>query len=103
MENIKETIKVLSKEQIELRNQRKTVHLKGERTMPAFGYSDNTNGYKWIPGATEKHRANRYNLRHLFIAYAKLRGKEIPKSKKPVNEKLVNEFLEKYEVVHINR
>lgn len=102
MENIKETIKVLSKEQIELRNQRKTVHLKGERTMPAVGYTQ-VPGYKWIPGAADKHRANRYLLRHLFIAYAKLRGKEIPKSKKPVNDKLVNEFLEKYEVVYINR
>ena len=100
MENIKQKIKVLSKEQIELRNQRKTVHLKGERTIPVIGCWGIIEGRnRWIPGAAEKHSSNRYLLRHLFIVYAKLRGKEIPKSKKPVNEKLINEYLEKYEVV----
>lgn len=96
METIKEKIKVLSQEQKELRNQRKTVYIKGERTFPAIGYLDTSNNsYKWVKGANEIHRHNRYQLRHLFAAYAKSRGKHF-ECKKPIDEKLVNQYLKQY-------
>ena len=50
---IKNDIKTLSEEQKFLRNQRKDVHIKGERTMEP-----------WV--ATMKHRANREKLRIMF-------------------------------------
>ena len=59
---IKNDIKKLSEEQKFLRNQRKTVHIKGERTMEP-----------WV--ATMQHRANREKLRIMFAAYGLMRGK----------------------------
>lgn len=46
--------------------------------------------------ATYKHQINRDTLRHLYQAYAIIRGVERPKSKADINEnkveKLVDEF-----------
>jgi hypothetical protein len=59
---LKNDIKKLSEEQRFLRNQRKTVNLKGERTMEP-----------WV--ATMKHQANREELRLMFAAYGLMKGK----------------------------
>lgn len=59
---IKNDIKTLSAEQRSLRNQRKTVKLKGERTMEP-----------WV--AACQHQANREKLRLMFAAYGLMRGK----------------------------
>jgi len=61
---LKSDIKKLSEEQKFLRNQRKTVHIKGERTMEP-----------WV--AVMKHRANREKLRIMFAAYGLMRGKSL--------------------------
>ena len=50
--------------QISLKGQRKTVYLKVERTMEPSE-------------ATWRHRANRLELRAMYAALAKLRGREI--------------------------
>jgi hypothetical protein len=59
---IKNDIKKFSEEQKYLKNQRKTVNLKGERTMEP-----------WV--ATCKHQANREKLRLMYAAYGLKRGK----------------------------
>jgi hypothetical protein len=59
---IKNDIKKLSEEQKFLRDQRKTVHIKGERKMEP-----------WV--ATMTHQANREKLRIMFAAYGLMRGK----------------------------
>jgi hypothetical protein len=61
---LKNDIKKLSEEQRFLRNQRKTVNIKGERTMEP-----------WV--AAMKHRANREKLRIMFAAYGLMRGKSL--------------------------
>jgi len=61
---LKSDIKKLSEEQRFLRNQRKTVNIKGERTMEP-----------WV--AAMKHRANREKLRIMFAAYGLMRGKSL--------------------------
>ncbi len=58
---LKETIKQLASEQPSLKNQRKTVKIVGENTMDAYK-------------ALNTHLDNRQELRHLYIAYGKLRG-----------------------------
>ena len=61
---LKEKIKVASAYQKFLKNQRKTEKLVGKREMPASE-------------AAMKHRHNRLELRAMYAAYAKLRGREI--------------------------
>jgi hypothetical protein len=93
--SLKATIKSLSEQQKSLRLQRKTVHFTGTRTVPA-----------WL--ATQHHHINRYELRHLYIAYAIMRGKpieaaEVAKPDNPYNADKVQKILTKYgEVVHTN-
>lgn len=58
---LKNDVKALAKGQKELRNQRKTVNLEGERKMEP-----------WM--AAMEHRQNRAKLRAMYTAYAILRG-----------------------------
>ena len=85
---IKERIKELSAQQIELRNQRRTERLIGERTMPSWE-------------AALQHSENRYNLRYLYAAYGVLREKPvemyIPKKKSfsiPYLQKVIEKYRE---------
>lgn len=59
---LKEDIKVLANEQKFYRNQRKEVHIVGERKMPAST-------------AASEHRYNRQKLRIMYAAYGIARGK----------------------------
>ena len=59
---LKSDIKVLAEEQKFLRNQRKTVHIVGDRKIPASE-------------ATWKHSINRHKLRLMYAAHALMRGK----------------------------
>lgn len=61
---LKEDIKEAAELQKFYKNQRKTVHIVGERKMSA---SD----------ATWKHMTNREELRRMYIAYGMLRNKEL--------------------------
>lgn len=81
---IKNEIKRLSEEQIFLKNQRKTIKLVGERKMDSYS-------------AILKVQANKDLLRHLFEAYAIIRGKERLKCvHKEINEKLIENLISKY-------
>lgn len=81
---IRTSIKELSAKQIELKAQRKTKTLAGKRTMEPWEAA-----YKVMLG--------RQKLMHLFRAYAKLKGFELPKPKhKMVDESLVKALVEKY-------
>ena len=71
METIKQTIKVLSTQQTELKNQRKTVNLKGIRTIDPWQ-------------ATLTHIVNRSTLRELYAAYSIIRNKPLQLPKKEV-------------------
>ena len=64
METLKEKIKKLAEAQSTLRDQRKTVYNKLERTIPPTE-------------AAWKHRVNREQLRLMYAAYAILGGKTI--------------------------
>jgi hypothetical protein len=64
IQQLKAEIKTLSEKQRFFKNQRKTVHLVGERTLPSYE-------------ATWKHKANRWDLRQMYIAYGIMRGKTI--------------------------
>jgi hypothetical protein len=70
---LKNDIKKLSEEQKFLRNQRKTVYIKGERTMEP-----------WV--AAMKHQANREKLRIMFAAYGLMRGKSFSQIEKNYSE-----------------
>lgn len=87
MNTLKEEIKTLSAQQRELKNQRKTVDLKGERTMDPSQ-------------ATFKHQVNRNRLRHLFMAYGLLKGKTQEQieanPKTPIDMDYVNKILEQH-------
>lgn len=61
---LKTDIKNLSKEQRILKNQRKTVNIKGERTMVPWQ-------------AIQRHGINRGRLRIMFAAYGLMRGKSL--------------------------
>jgi hypothetical protein len=84
---LKEEIKKLSKEQRYLKSQRKTVNLKGERTINPMD-------------AQFKVQMNKYNLRHLYLVYAKLRGKDIKiverSYKNPPNTYTLEKLIQKY-------
>lgn len=62
---IRQAIKELAFQQVELKPQRKTVNFKGVRKVPAYD-------------AAIQHDRNRFKLRHMYMAYAKLRGIERP-------------------------
>lgn len=66
---LKNDIKKLVEEQRFLRNQRKTVYIKGERTMEP-----------WV--AAYKHTANREKLRIMYAAYGLMRGKSFEQIEK---------------------
>jgi precorrin-6x reductase len=59
---LKSEIKKLAEEQKVLKNQRKTVHLVGERTMDPWK-------------ASVQHSANRIKLNEMYQAYGLMRGK----------------------------
>lgn len=69
-EAIREEIKKLSAQQKEFKPQRKTVRFNGKRTVKP-----------WEARSTVER--NRNNLRHLFLAYAKLRGRNLDEVENP--------------------
>jgi len=90
---LKNEIKSLSANQKVLKNQRKTIHLIGERTIaPDL--------------ATMRHKFNRYSLRYLYIAYGFMRGKTIEQIEGvkhgEFSVKKVNEIIAKYGEVVCN-
>jgi hypothetical protein len=87
---IREAAKVLAAQQPVLKNQRKTVNIKGERTME-----------RWE--AIMKHYSNRSQLNNLYAAQSFLRGRDIETIKKQHgswhSEILINKTIEKYEQI----
>lgn len=87
---IKEKIKVLSQEQRVLKNQRKTIHLQGERTMEPWQ-------------AFYRHQANRSELRKLYFAYGIIKGRDLEvlklENKCYINMDEVNKLVEEYEKI----
>lgn len=84
---IREQIARLSEDQRMLRNQRRTIRLKGERKVDPYQ-------------AANAHRDNRRLLNGLFMAYDLLRGKEItPRGE--YHSIYIDKLVEKYkEEVH---
>lgn len=82
---IRNTIKTLSNEQRELKKQRKTVNFKGERTVEPYT-------------AVIRHDRNRYELRHLQMAYRILKGKNViyPKKTTLYSQSKIDKMVEKY-------
>ena len=86
IKDLKNKIKVLAAEQIVLKNQRKTVHLEGERTMEPWK-------------ARCQHQVNRSDLRDFYLAYGILRGRkpeEIDANYPYQLEHFVNKIIEQY-------
>lgn len=87
METLKQTIKTLAKEQLGLKNQRKSVKIVGERTLTPYE-------------AWKKHQINRIDLRHLNIAYGLLRGQDIllieNNPKEPFHQAVIDRVMDKY-------
>ena len=82
--NIVKEIKTLSQEQQSLKPQRKTKNFKGNRTVDSYT-------------AVMKVYRNKYRLMHLYLAYARLTGIEIPYPKKKVySTKLIDQIVEQY-------
>jgi hypothetical protein len=85
--HLKEVIKEKVAEQKKLKPQRKTVHFKGQRKFEPWE-------------ATARHSINRYDLRHLYIAYGIMRGKTFaeiePKAKTKYSTEKVDKILEAY-------
>jgi hypothetical protein len=86
--HLKNIIKQLAQDQKSIKPQRKTIKYTGERIYTPYG-------------ATVQHGINRYDLRHLYIAYGFMRGKTFkqiePSAKTPFNENKVDEILKQYE------
>ena len=85
-QNIRKEIKKLSQTQTELKPQRKTINFKGTRFIES-----NKASYSVF--------RNKYRLMHLYLAYSKLKGKEViyPTKKeysKSLIDSLVKEFYE---------
>ena len=81
---IRAEIKKLSNEQLILKPQRKTVKFTGTRTTPAWS-------------ATDTALENRFQLRHLYIVYAILKGVERPEvTKKEVFKSLIDRYITEY-------
>ena len=92
---MKEDIKTKAEEQKFLKDQRKTVHIKGERVIPA-------------KDATYKHMANREDLRIMYAAYGIARGKSFSQIENHFSEtdhplqkyqKSIDRLLEKYKML----
>jgi hypothetical protein len=92
---MKEDIKTKVEEQRFLKNQRKTVKIVGERTIPA-------------KDATYRHQANREDLRIMYAAYGVARGKSFsqienhyPQENHPLErfQKSIERISEKYLVL----
>ncbi len=64
METLKQQIKVIAEQQKVLKNQRRTIHIQGERTMEPWKASIN-------------HFSNREKLRELYLISGLLKGKSI--------------------------
>ncbi len=86
--SMKGVIKHLAAQQKNLKGQRKTEKFIGIRTTPAWK-------------ATQQHLLNRYDLRHLYIAYGFMRGKTIeqiePNRKSEFNGQKIEKILKSYE------
>lgn len=91
---IKADIKELVEKQKFYKNQRKDVHLQGERKMPAWE-------------ATYKHQSNRERLRVMYAAYGLMRGKSFsqtenhyPEENHPLNEYRyqIDKLMKVYEI-----
>lgn len=83
---IRTEIKRLSELQVTYKAQRKEKHLKGKRTMDAYQ-------------ATLSAQLGKHSLMHLYMAYAKLKGVELPLPvHKEVNQSLVDGLVKKYYV-----
>lgn len=84
---MKVRIKTLAAEQSSLKLQRKTTTFTGTRTLEPYQ-------------ATRQHTENRYELRHLHLAYGIMRGKKISqietKSKTPYSESTLKSILAAY-------
>lgn len=100
METLKNEIKKLAEVQKELKNQRKTEHLVGDRTMEP-----------WV--ASFKHFTNRHTLRLMYAAYGVMKGKSYSQIENHFDEEThplkqyeskINSIIEKYavEVIHTN-
>jgi hypothetical protein len=92
IKDLKSQIKVLASQQRELKNQRKTVHVVGERTMEPWK--------AWI-----QHQSNRSKLRDLYLVYGILRGKkleDIDKTYPYKSETYINKLIEQHggEIIH---
>ena len=95
IKKMKEDIKTKAEEQKFLKNQRKTVKIIGERTMPA-------------KDATYRHQVNREDLRIMYAAYGIARGKSFsqienhyPEADHPLQkyQKTIDRILEKYKMI----
>lgn len=87
---LKEEIKTLAEGQRVLRRERKSSY-DGVRTL------EESEGYPAHQKAQVRHAFNRYTLRHMYHAYARLRGKELtPPKYKVLNEGLVQKYVDKY-------
>ena len=88
METLKSEINALAIQQRELKNQRKTVHIVGERTKSPWE-------------AADLHSYNRYRLRIMYMAYGLLRGRtqdQIESNPKtPIDMDAVKKLVEKHE------
>jgi hypothetical protein len=91
---MKEDIKTKAEEQKFLKNQRKTVKIVDERTMPA-------------KDATYRHQVNREDLRVMYAAYGIARGKSFSQIENHFQEadhplqkyqKTIDRILEKYKM-----
>lgn len=81
---LKQDIKLLAQEQMGLKPQRKTTKFLGARTLDA---------YKAVQASNQ----NKEKLRHLYVAYNILRGKEVvPFKKREFQQSLVDKYVEKY-------
>jgi hypothetical protein len=87
---IREAAKTLAAKQPVLKNQRKTVHIKGERTMD-----------RWE--AVCAHAHNRYLLNQLYAAQSFLRGRDLETINKQHGdwhtESSINKTIETYEQI----
>lgn len=93
MNTLVNEIKNLAEQQVGLKNQRKTVHLIGDRTMSPTE-------------ALYKHAANRYQLRIMYAALGLLRGRDIEtvdSNHADLNMRAVNQLVEKHgDTAHIS-
>jgi len=81
---IRTDIKQLVDQQVVLKPQRKTIHFTGIRTVEA-------------DQATYNVFSNREKLRHLYEAYAVLKGKERQKCvKKEISQSLIDKYILEY-------